>query len=359
MAEATGNDPGDRNLDHLEKQSERTRAALAQTLNELQGRFSMDVVTSNARKRVAETGQSLIRDNPLRTVAIGAALAYPVWRIARTLPVPLLLLGAGVALSGRGGSPKSGERTGGARMRPAAFGGRSEAGSSVDVASGGSRLETAASSLSASLAESFEGRLGAVVGTVQEAASAAVERARDAAVRAKELGGETIGTAKGVVSTASGWSSEAYGRGVEATAHVGHRASDLSRSGRDALVEAVERNPVLVGGVTAVLGAALAAAIPTSRTEARYLGEASDDVKDQARALVSRGLNVASASAERIFQATLDEAEEQGLTARAAEEAARELSEKARAVAARAEAAAFEGEDVPTDPGRASTTEHQ
>ena len=356
MAEATANNPGDTNLDHLENQSERTRAALAQTLNELQGRFSMDAVTSNAKKRVAETGQSLIRDNPLRTVAIGAGLAYPVWRMLRGLPVPLLLLGAGVALSGRGGSPKSGARTGGARMRSSSSGGRPDAGSSVRVAPGGSRSQTA-SSLGASLAESFEGRLGAVVETVQEAASAATERARDAAVRARELGGETIGTAKGVVSTASGWGSEAYDRGLEATTHVGHRASDLSRSGRDALMEAVKRNPVLVGGVTAVLGAALAAAIPPSRTEARYLGEASDDVKDQARALVSRGLSVASASAERIFETTLHEAEEQGLTARAAEEAARELGEKARAVAARAEAAAFE--DAPTDTGQASTTEHQ
>lgn len=358
MVEPTANNPGDTNLDHLESQSEIIRANLAKTLNELQSRFSMDAVTSNAKRKVTETSQSLIRDNPLRTVAIGAGVAYPVWRLVRGLPVPLLLLGAGVALSGRGGSSKSGGGTGGARLRQSSSGRRSAAGSSAHVAAGGSRSESAAS-LGASLAASLEGRLGAVVETVQEAASAATRRARDAAIRAREFGDETTGTAKSAVSTASGWGSEAYRGGLETAAQLGHRAGDLSRSGRDTLMEAVERNPVLAGGVTAVLGAALAAAIPASRTEARYLGEASDDVKDQARALVSRGLDVARASAERVFETTLHEAEEQGLTVRDAEEAARELRNKATAVAARAKAAALEGEDAPAEPGQASTTEHQ
>ena len=109
-------------LDELERDAERTRADLAHTVDELRSRISD--TASDIRERVSpaaikqdvkdyvqHTGQqfyhtieSRARENPLQAVAIAAGLAYPVWRIVASMPVPILLIGAGIALSSRSGN---------------------------------------------------------------------------------------------------------------------------------------------------------------------------------------------------------------------------------------------------------------
>ena len=107
-------------MEELERDAERTRADLAHTVDEIRSRISD--TASDIRERVSpaaikqdvkdyvhQSGQQLYhtietraRENPLQTVAIAAGLAYPVWRIVSSMPVPVLLIGAGIALSNRG-----------------------------------------------------------------------------------------------------------------------------------------------------------------------------------------------------------------------------------------------------------------
>jgi hypothetical protein len=46
-------------------------------------------------------------ENPLQTVAVAAGLAYPAYRFLINIPAPILLVGAGLALTQMGGPPRS------------------------------------------------------------------------------------------------------------------------------------------------------------------------------------------------------------------------------------------------------------
>ena len=93
-------------LSELERQAERTRADLIHTVDELHDRVSPQAIKQEMRAYAREASQDLIhnlerraRENPLQTVAVAAGLAYPAWRFIANIPAPILLIGAGLALS--------------------------------------------------------------------------------------------------------------------------------------------------------------------------------------------------------------------------------------------------------------------
>jgi hypothetical protein len=95
-------------LSQLEREADRTRTDLINTVDELRSRVSPQAVKSNVADYVRNSGHELwenigirARNNPLQTVAIATAVAYPVWRIVANIPIPILLVGAGLALSKR------------------------------------------------------------------------------------------------------------------------------------------------------------------------------------------------------------------------------------------------------------------
>lgn len=107
-------------LDDLERDAERDRAELADSVEALRGRLDgsgsglSGMVADRARGYVEDRRSAAvegvlgrIEDHPLQTVALAAMVAYPVVRIVTKIPAPVLLLGAGVALAGRGGFGQS------------------------------------------------------------------------------------------------------------------------------------------------------------------------------------------------------------------------------------------------------------
>ena len=115
MAETFGqshSDGEDASLRRLEREAEINRAELVNTVDELRSRVTETVSPENIKQDVKEyigrTSQDFIenlkeraRENPLQAVAIGAAVALPAWRLLRNVPISVLLLGAGIALTGR------------------------------------------------------------------------------------------------------------------------------------------------------------------------------------------------------------------------------------------------------------------
>jgi hypothetical protein len=104
----------DRTLNQLERQAERTRADLVGTVEELRERVSPSQVKEDVKQYAKSTGQDLVsnivekaRENPLQAAAIAAAIAYPAWHLIRTIPVPVLLLGAGAVMAGQVGNGAS------------------------------------------------------------------------------------------------------------------------------------------------------------------------------------------------------------------------------------------------------------
>ena len=88
----------------LERQAESRRAELAQTVDELHNRVSPGAIKADVRNYARDRMQMMeerLRENPLQTVALRTGIAYPLWRIIGRIPAPVLLIGAGLALSRR------------------------------------------------------------------------------------------------------------------------------------------------------------------------------------------------------------------------------------------------------------------
>ena len=109
-----------RSLSEFEREAEHTRADLVHTVDELHNRVSPQAIKEEVKAYIRETRQDFIRnlerrarENPLPTVAVAAGLAFPVWRLLMNIPVPVLLVWAGLALTRTGSTPAAGAyRTG-------------------------------------------------------------------------------------------------------------------------------------------------------------------------------------------------------------------------------------------------------
>jgi hypothetical protein len=101
-------------LQELRRETEQTRAGLTQTVeqlkttvsetaNDLRQRISPEAIKAEVSGYVRSRGERMVHDvtaaarsNPMQAVAVGASVAYPLLRLARALPLPILMVGAGV-----------------------------------------------------------------------------------------------------------------------------------------------------------------------------------------------------------------------------------------------------------------------
>src|SRR5215207_3341122 len=103
-----------RSLAQLERNAEHNRAALVDTIDALHSRLSPKAIKEDVQEYVRDTGQGILRnlerrarDNPLQAAAVAAGIAYPLWRLVARIPMPILLMGAGLALTRRNQTPAS------------------------------------------------------------------------------------------------------------------------------------------------------------------------------------------------------------------------------------------------------------
>ena len=104
-------------VEELRQRSEANRAQLASTVEELREKVSDTAsevktlvspshIKEEIKTYIREESDSLVRkarENPLQAAAVGAAIAYPAWSLLRAIPAPLLLIGAGLWLTGSHG----------------------------------------------------------------------------------------------------------------------------------------------------------------------------------------------------------------------------------------------------------------
>src|ERR1700733_7185096 len=106
-----------RSVEELRQQSERSRAELSTTLDQLSARItdtaedlrhkiSPQHVKAEVSDFIGNTTRGWLdglkrqaMDNPMQAVAAASAIAVPLLRLARGLPLPLLMIGAGLALT--------------------------------------------------------------------------------------------------------------------------------------------------------------------------------------------------------------------------------------------------------------------
>lgn len=111
------------------------------------------------------------------------------------------------------------------------------------------------------------------------------------------------------------------------------RAGNLFDDAKDSLSDLFKSQPLAIGAVGIAIGAALAAAFPTTETEAEYLGEGSEFVRQKASEIAGEQVERATEIGKKVADAVVDEARQQGLTTEGLRFAATELSDKAARVA--------------------------
>ena len=345
-----------RSVAAIQRDSDATRAELAESMAELRskvGQARPRAVRAAAGDYLRLRGEKLValaRENPLQAAAIGAGLVLPALRVARAIPAPVLMIGAGLFLmnSGAGRNVSRAIAAGAADVADRVGDGADRARRTLhdgrDFAAG--RVEAARDAVSAGIDSS------------RRAAADAAERISDA-VSSLASGGPARGAAtwpEGIgVQGASGAEASSGGPGgVEAvTASLRERSAELAGSARDAAAQAVadttagardlvQNQPLLVGAVGLALGAFVAARLPRSDFESRVMGQTSEALQERAAELAAEAIETARDATERAYDAAAERIEEEGLGASAAESAVRDVGRKIGRVAEAATTAARE-----------------
>ena len=107
-----------RSLQQIKRETEQTRAGLtdtveqlrtsvAETASDIRQRISPDAIKAEVSDYIKSRGEALMDDvtaaarrNPMQAVAVGASVAYPLLRMARAIPLPVLMVGAGLFFAG-------------------------------------------------------------------------------------------------------------------------------------------------------------------------------------------------------------------------------------------------------------------
>ena len=169
-----------------------------------------------------------------------------------------------------------------------------------------------------------------VADKARSAESAATDKLKGAATAATDAGNSVAEGARNMASTASekaaalrdrlaqgtdSLSDEARDRVIaarESALHARDSAARYARQGRDRAVDIFEEQPLIAGALALAVGAAIGAALPRSRMEDEYLGEQSDHLMDEA---------------ERIFE---EEKQKIGKVAKAATDEAKKIVGEAK-----------------------------
>ncbi len=358
-----------RSLQQIKRETEQTRAGLtdtveqlktnvAETASDIRHRISPEAIKAEVSGYIKSRGEQLLNDitsaarrNPMQAVAVGASVAYPLLRLARAIPLPVLMVGAGLFFAG--------SKTGQTASQKASD---VAADLSDDVARRarelGEQVQDTASAARTYASEQFDRVSSAIAGGTDQvrgladAAGAAVasnsQRIKDSAASAgatlsdrasglKDDGRRLAGSAATTVQDiADGATAAARARTIRRT------ASDASDRAGKTIFQTIEQNPLLVAGVGLLVGGLIASALPRSGFEDDLVGDASSAAKRRAQAAASQGLDAAKATVGEVYDETARQAEAEGLTPDGIGKAAQDISQRVRRVAEAAVTTAFE-----------------
>jgi len=295
---------------HAEREVERARADLSQTLDALKERLTFGRLIDEARTQFFGDGASEFVTNLGRQI--------------RENPLPVALVGLG-ALWMMLGERKAPSRTG--RHYPSA---PERMGSYQEGFR--ERAYQAAEQMGTGLRTTAE--------TMRDTREGITEKVREVAAEA----GETVSSAAGAVSqsvrhageTAADWMHQARSAARTAGGDMG----ELGRRTTESLRSMVEEQPLVLGAIGMALGALVGAMLPSTRIEDQYLGEARDQLREaiteQGGELYERG----KIAATEAYRAAAEEARKQGLLPEEGE--GKTLAEKAEQVLTKAGEAAKE-----------------
>lgn len=308
-------------VEQLKLEAERSRAELAQTVHQLRGavsgaradlgdRIAPETIKAEIGDFVRLRGARLwdaARQNPLQAAAFGAMAAYPAAALARRIPAPLMMIGAGLFLmsseTGRNLSQKAAERAG-------------------NLTEQGQRLAQDWTDASTDALASVAEQVSSVGDSIRSSVSETTESASRTAARIRS------NIADGI--------DDLQRSSANAQERAGN-ASDLLQKSADVLANWARNNPMTAAAIGMAVGGLVASALPVTPVESRLAESASGDVRRRLGEAAAQGVTTATEAADRIAART----SQQGLTPEAIGEAARDYGERALKVAKAAADAAL------------------
>jgi ElaB/YqjD/DUF883 family membrane-anchored ribosome-binding protein len=390
-----------RSLQQIKRETEQTRAGLtdtveqlrttvADTASDIRQRISPDHIKAEVSDYIRSRGEQLLEDvtaaarrNPMQAVAIGASVAYPLLRMARSIPLPVLMVGAGLffagSKTGQAASQKAMDmasdlsdevqrRAHDVRDQVAASAANATAyasenldrlrntvsGATAQVSQAADEVNETTNRLGTRLASSADNLKDKADSLKNKAASlgaSAADQAGDLKDRTVRAVGSAASSLQDIASDATSsarrMADTAADAGLNAMKTARDTASDLSgRAGKTAL-ETIEQHPLVVAGVGLLIGGLIASALPRSDIEDGLIGGASTAVKKRAQAAASQGMDTAKDMVGDVYDKAVRQAESEGLSPDALGNAAQELGQRVRRVAESAVTTAFEPQDNP------------
>jgi hypothetical protein len=368
-------------LQELRRETEQTRAGLtgtveqlktsvSDTASDLRQRISPEAIKAEVAGYVRSRGERMIEDitaaarrNPMQAVAVGASVAYPLLRLARAIPLPVLMVGAGVffasSKTGQSATQKASDLASDlsdeVRRRSHDLSDQvsSSIGAAKDIASntvgrasdmistGVDQIRGSAASAGSELnSASDRVRDGAPINSrAGELRDDVTKLANSAADATRDFTADTAAAARSAAASAKDSASEA-------AKALRDKASDISGRAGKTFLDTVEQNPLVVAGVGLLLGGLIASALPRSEIEDTLVGEASATTKRRAQEAASQGFEAAKGAAGEIIQNVARQAGAEGLTPEDLDASAKDIGQRIRRVAESAVTTAFNPDDT-------------
>jgi hypothetical protein len=420
-----------RSLQQIKRETEQTRAGLtdtveqlktsvADTASDIRQRISPDAIKAEVSDYIKSRGERLLNDvsaaarrNPMQAVAVGASVAYPLLRLARAIPLPVLMVGAGLffagSKTGQAATQKAsdvasdlsdevvrrarefGDQVGESasvakayasdqfdRVSAAVSGGTDQVSRTADaagatLASNSKTLQDRAASLGSTLSDRATDlrdqgvrMAGSAAATVQDKAasfgSSLSDRATDLKDQGIRMASSAATTVQDIASSATSVARNAAGTtahaGLDAARVVRDTASDLTDRAGKTMFQTIEQNPLLVAGVGVLIGGLIASAFPRSDIEDALVGDASTAVKRRAQAAASQGFDAAKTAVGEVYDEATLQADAEGLTPDGIGKAAQDIGQRVRRVAESAVTTAFEPTQENHQPSTHGETDH-
>jgi hypothetical protein len=305
-----------RSVEELRRDSEQSRAQLAATVDRLREQIAdtaedirYKVSPENIKAEVSgfishkthgwlDALKQQAMDNPMQAIAAGTAVAVPALRLARGFPLPLLMIGAGLALSSKTVRDRAAEAA-----EPAI----EKAREVID--------ETAerAQSLRDGMRKAMSHAERQAAGMADETQESAAGTADAASGMAGDLRDRATQAADAVASKVRSGMDAASEMAKERIERVRSTAKDAAAAAPATASKVIRDNAALIGGLGIAIGAILAASLPSTTAEARMAGKASDRVKRAAGTAAQSGfeaakdtvLSAADAAARSVSEADL------------------------------------------------------
>lgn len=292
-----------RSSEEIEREVEATRGELDRTVEALKDRMSAGQIIDELMGSMKGSGTSEMVSN--------------LGRQARDNPLPLALIGAGVAWLMFGKPPA--QRDWRERRSFVADPYTGEIGFAGDASRYHEDYDplTGADMSSEHAGSGLKEKAGRAASKVKAAANSAAHKVSDAAHGAASRGSNAMDGAREGLSSARGRAEDGYHKAGERLSSAGHRAraqaSEYGHRAQRTFMDTMENEPLIIAAAGVAVGAAIGAALPASRMENRAVGRFRDKALDQGKALAQQQLGEARTIAESALGAAREEADRQGM----------------------------------------------